>query len=50
MLEVACGHDPELVGDLDVGAGGLFQAAALHQAHGGVDDGFGGQAVPGAGF
>ena len=27
-----------------------FEAAALHQAHGGVDDGFGREAMGGAGF
>ena len=47
--EVACGHGPEVVGDLDIRSCGGFQAAALHQADGGVGDRFGRQAMGRAG-
>ncbi len=43
--EVARGHRPELAGNLDVDAGRLLEAAALHQPHRGIDDGFRGQPV-----
>ena len=45
--EIACGHGPEIVGNSDVGSCGGFQAAALHQADGGIGDRFGCQAMGG---
>ncbi|MHC2929281.1 hypothetical protein ACVJA9_004078 [Bradyrhizobium diazoefficiens] len=50
MAKFAGGHRPELAGDLHVDAGGLLEARAFHEAHAGVDDGFGGKTVAGAGF
>ena len=50
MPEIAGGHRPELARDLNVDAGGLLEAAALHQPHRGIDDGFRGQPVDRSGF
>lgn len=48
--EVICRHGPEIVGNPDIGSRGGFQAAALHQADGGIGDRLGGQAMGGAGI
>ena len=40
MAKLAGRHSPKLARDLDVDAGRLLEVAALHQAHGGIDDGF----------
>ena len=50
MPQFAGRHAPELARDLDVALCRLLKAAALHQAHGGVDDGFRREPVVGAGF
>ena len=38
--EVAGRHGPELARDLNIDPRRLLEAAALHQAHGGIDNGF----------
>ena len=43
MSEFASCHGPKAPGHLNGDTGGLFEAAALHQANGGVDNRFGGQ-------
>ncbi len=50
MPEVAGGHGPEFSRNLDIGPCCLFETAAFHQAHGGIDDGFRRQPVVGSGF
>src|SRR6266702_6499838 len=50
MPEVACRHGPQITCNLHIDAGGLFEAAALHEPHGGVNNGFSGQPMDSSRF
>ena len=48
--EVAGRHRPKLARNLNIDAGRLLQAAALHQTHGRIDNGFRGEPMSCSGF
>ena len=50
MPQIAGGHGPKLLRDLDVRPRRLLETAAFHQAHGGIDNGFRRQPVAGSRF
>lgn len=50
MPEVACRHRPKLARDQNFDPGRLLKAAALHQTHGSIDNGFRCKPVGRSGF